>query len=515
MSVNPSPIIQHRPFTLIILDGWGYSEKQDHNAIYHAKKPTWDKLWKTYPHVLLSASGQHVGLPEGQMGNSEVGHLNIGAGRIVFQDLPRIDMAIEKGDFFKNSILLNVIHDIKKSKKNLHLFGLVSPGGVHSHEKHLFALLKMASQENLKNVYIHAFLDGRDTPPKSALSSLEKVEALCKTLSCGRIASVIGRYYAMDRDKRWDRTQTAYDMLTLQKAPFHEKDAISAVNAAYKRGETDEFVQGTLITPEVTINEGDAILFFNFRADRARQLSRAFLSEDFSYFPREAHPKVSHFVSMTHYATDIPSEIVFKQQTLSHILGAHLSELGLKQLRIAETEKYAHVTFFFNGGIEAPFPFEDRILIPSPPVTTYDLKPQMSAEEITNELKKAILSKKYDFIVCNYANPDMLGHTGNFAATIQSIEVIDRCLKEIYDALQAVEGEMLITADHGNAECMFDPQTQQPHTAHTMERVPLLYVGKNVTILKEVGKLSDVAPTLLYLMGLPIPTQMTGTSLFS
>ena len=345
------------------------------------------------------------------MGNSDVGHLNICSGRIVFQDLPRIDTAIETGDFFKNPVLLKLFHDIKKSKKNLHLLGLISPGGVHSHEKHLFALLKMASQENLKNVYIHAFLDGRDTPPKSSLSSLEKIEALCKTLSCGRIASVIGRYYAMDRDKRWDRTQIAYDMLTLQKAPFHEKDGISAVKSAYERGETDEFVQGTLITPEVKINEGDAILFFNFRSDRARQLSRTFLSEDFSYFPRQAHPKISHFVSMTHYATDIPSEVIFKQQTLSHILGAYLSELGLKQLRIAETEKYAHVTFFFNGGIEAAFPFEDRILIPSPPVTTYDLKPQMSAEEITNELKKAILSKKYDFIVCNYANPDMLGHT--------------------------------------------------------------------------------------------------------
>lgn len=501
------------PLALIILDGWGYRENTEHNAISNAATPTWHSLWSHYPHALLAGSGTEVGLPAGQMGNSEVGHLNIGAGRVVFQELPKIDLSIQSGEFFKNPVFCQALHDLAQSNKALHLIGLLSPGGVHSHETHLFALLKLAKQYKITRVYIHAFLDGRDTPPRSAMASLKKLEDECSALQCGRIASIVGRYYAMDRDKRWERTQAAYDMLTAKQATFHADNAISALHAAYERGENDEFVQSTLIEPAVCVEDGDAIIFFNFRADRARQISRAFLCDDFSSFPRKAVPKLSHFISMTQYATDIPSEIAFKPQQLNHILGEYLSEFDLKQLRIAETEKYAHVTFFFNGGIETPFPGEDRILVPSPPIATYDLKPEMSAYELTAKLKEAILSKKYDFIVCNYANPDMVGHTGSYSATIHAVEAIDQCLKEIYAALQEVGGEMIITADHGNAECMFDNTTQQPHTAHTNEPVPFLYIGRKAVVLKENGILADIAPTILHIMGLPQPNEMTGEPL--
>lgn len=504
---------KHKPLVLIILDGWGHSEKHDHNAIHNANIPLWDTLLSKYPHTLLEASGLEVGLPEGQMGNSEVGHLNIGSGRVVFQDLPRIDNAIANGEFFENPTFLTTMRELARAGKALHLLGLVSPGGVHSHETHLLALLQLAKKEGLKKVYIHAFLDGRDTPPRSALPSLEKIAAECSALECGRITSVAGRYYAMDRDKRWERTQLTYDMLTSKQAPFHSGDAISALKAAYERGENDEFVQPTLIDPAVGIEDGDSILFFNFRSDRARQLSRAFLHKDFPHFTRKFIPQLSHFISMTQYAEDIPSEIAFAPQQLKQILGEYLSQQGLQQFRIAETEKYAHVTFFFNGGIERPFPGEDRLLISSPPVATYDLQPEMSAHELTTQLVAAIQSQKYDFIVCNYANPDMVGHTGSYSATIEAVQTIDHCLKEVYQNLQQVGGEMIITADHGNAECMYDPETQQPHTAHTNEPVPFVYVGREATIRKKNGILADVAPTILHIMGLKQPKEMTGESL--
>ncbi len=507
--------LKHTPLVLVILDGWGHSDLPAHNAIYHANTPTWHTLWSSFPHTLLCGSGTAVGLPAGQMGNSEVGHLNIGAGRVVYQELPKIDQAIAEGRFFENPVFQSALNTLIKTDKALHLMGLVSPGGVHSHETHLHALLQLACQKGLKKVYIHAFLDGRDTPPRSALPSLLALSAACEKQGCGRIVSLVGRYYAMDRDKRWERTQAAYDMLTLKKAPFHASNALSALEMAYARGESDEFVQPTLIDPAVTIENGDAVLFFNFRADRTRQLSRAFLSPDFTGFQREAIPALSHFVSMTQYAANIPSEVAFMPQVLTHLLGDCLSAQGLKQLRIAETEKYAHVTFFFNGGVETPLPGEDRILIPSPAISTYDLQPEMSAHELTAALCQAIESQQYDFIVCNYANPDMLGHTGNFKATTQAIETIDACLKTVYTTLKKVGGEMIITADHGNAECMFNPETQQPHTAHTSEPVPFLYVGRKAEILKKSGILADVAPTILHVMGLKQPTEMTGESLIN
>ncbi|MBI5447343.1 MAG: 2,3-bisphosphoglycerate-independent phosphoglycerate mutase [Gammaproteobacteria bacterium] len=507
----PKP--NHRPLLLLILDGWGYSENPAHNAISQADTPTWDYLWSHYPHTLLSASGTEVGLPQGQMGNSEVGHLNMGAGRVIFQELPRIDSSIESGDFFKNPILCQTMQDLAQSGKALHLMGLLSPGGVHSHEKHLFALLALAQRYSLKEVYIHVFLDGRDTPPRSAETSLQALESVCKTLQCGRVASLSGRYYAMDRDHRWDRTAQVYQLLTHQHAAFYADDALSALHAAYQRNENDEFVQPTLIRPAVSIQDGDAVIFFNFRADRARQLSHAFLDPTFIHFQRQTLPRLSHFVSMTPYAKNIPSEVAFLPLPLNQMLGEYLSSHGLTQLRIAETEKYAHVTFFFNGGRETPFEGEDRILIASPKVATYDLQPEMSAIELTARLQEAILSKKYDFIVCNYANPDMLGHTGDYSATLKAIETIDQCLKKIYDTLRAADGEMVITADHGNAECMFDDKTQQPHTAHTQEPVPFIYVGRPATCSKKHGILADIAPTLLYLLGLAQPTEMTGQPL--
>lgn len=500
------------PLALIILDGWGHRDAPDANAIAAAHKPYWDYLWQHYAHTLISGSGRCVGLPDGQMGNSEVGHLNMGAGRIVHQDLTRIDQAIEDGSFFTNPTLTRAIDKAMTSGKAIHLIGLLSPGGVHSHEKHFHALLKLAAERGAKKVYVHAFLDGRDTPPQSAESSLAELDAYCKTLSCGAIASIIGRYYAMDRDKRWERVHQAYDLLTLGKADFYAKDALTAVQQAYQRGETDEFVRATQILP-VTVQEGDSIIFMNFRADRARQLTSAFTLKTFSGFARACIPALSDFICLTEYDANLPAELVFAPEQLSNIFPDYISQQGFSQLRIAETEKYAHVTFFFNGGIETPYPGEDRILIPSPKVATYDLQPEMSAPELTDRLITEIKSQRYDVIICNFANPDMLGHTGNMPATTKAIETIDACLAKIIPALQAVGGEALITADHGNAEMMFDHGTRQPHTAHTCEKVPFIYVGRDAHIVKSNGKLSDIAPTMLYLMGLPIPAEMTGSTL--
>lgn len=506
----------HQPIVLIVLDGWGYSESRQYNAITAANKPTWDKLWQAYPHTLISGSGVDVGLPPGQMGNSEVGHLTIGAGRIVPQDYLRIDQAIADKSFFTNSVLINAVKLTTIKNKAVHILGLLSPGGVHSHEKQIHAMLELAVAQGAKQVYIHAFLDGRDTPPQSALASLQALEEKCKQLQVGQIASIMGRYYAMDRDNRWDRVQAAYNLLTEGKGTYQANSATEALNQAYERGETDEFIKPTLITHFYDrINDGDSVIFMNFRADRARQLTRAFVDSGFNHFERQAKPKLSCFTTLTQYAKDINAQVAFPPINMANGLGEIIARQGWKQLRIAETEKYAHVTFFFNGGIETPYSGEERILIPSPKVATYDLQPEMSAREVTDKLVEAIESKQYALIVCNFANPDMVGHTGNFAATVKAIETIDQCLARIVTACQSIKGEIIITADHGNAECMFDDTTHQQHTAHTSDPVPLLYIGRPARFVVHDGTLADIAPTLLYLLGLEVPTEMTGRCLLS
>lgn len=501
------------PLVLIILDGWGYREATEANAIAAAHKPTWSKLWNNYPHTLISGSGRCVGLPDGQMGNSEVGHLNMGAGRIVHQDLTRIDAAIESGEFFQNPIFVSALEQAKKTNKAVHVLSLLSPGGVHSHENHLHAFIKLAKQQNISSLYIHPFLDGRDTPPQSALSSLEALDAHCQKLQCGKIVSIIGRYYAMDRDKRWERIHKAYDLIVSGNAAYHAETAATGLKMAYARGETDEFVQATSIGSPVTINDGDIVIFMNFRADRAREITQTLIDLDFSGFERKPWPKLGSFVCLSEYDAKFRAKVAYPPESLENILSEYLSQLNLKQLRIAETEKYAHVTFFFNGGVEHPYPGEDRILIPSPKVATYDLQPEMSAFPLTDKLCHEIEAGKYDVIICNFANPDMVGHTGNFAAAVKAIEAVDKCLEKIFFSLKKVGGELIITADHGNAEQMFDYQTNQPHTAHTSDPVPFIYVGRAATIVKEDGKLSDIAPTMLYLLGLPQPREMTGKPL--
>lgn len=505
-----------RPLTLIILDGWGDRSETDANAIALAHKPNWDQLIQSSPHTLISGSGRCVGLPDGQMGNSEVGHLNMGAGRIVHQDLTRIDQAIVDGEFFTNPVLVNAITESCKNNTALHILGLLSPGGVHSHERQLHALLELAAKQQAKRVYIHAILDGRDTPPRSAKASLQALTDYCQKIHCGKIVSLIGRYYAMDRDHRYERIQKAYDLLTLGAADYQAADAISGLEMAYARNENDEFVKATVIqapaTEKTTIQDGDTVIFMNFRADRARELTHALIDNEFNGFKRTLHPML-HLVTLTEYDKKFNVPIAFPPEPLQNILADYISQLGLTQLRIAETEKYAHVTFFFNGGIETPFPLEDRILIPSPKVSTYDLQPEMSAHEVTEQLVNAIHSEKYDLIICNFANADMVGHTGDLDATIKAIETIDTCLGKIVHALHNVKGEAIITADHGNAEMMYNHHTHQPHTAHTTELVPFLYIGRPATITHAPGKLSDIAPTLLYLMDLPIPAEMTGQPL--
>jgi 2,3-bisphosphoglycerate-independent phosphoglycerate mutase len=506
-----------RPLALIILDGWGYREETEANAIAAAHKPNWDHFLKVYPHTLISGSGRCVGLPDGQMGNSEVGHLNMGAGRIVHQDLTRIDSAIDNGEFFRNTVLVDALNQAKSTHKAVHVMGLLSPGGVHSHEKHIQAVVRLSAKLTIPTLYIHPFLDGRDTPPKSAMASLNALDTLCQQLGCGQIASIIGRYYAMDRDRRWERVHKAYDLLVQGKADYHAKNAEGALAMAYTRGETDEFVQAISIHPDgaspITINDGDIVIFMNFRADRAREITQPFIDPTFHGFVRTRWPQLGAFICLSEYDKRFPVPVAFPPQPLTHILAAIISSLNLKQLRIAETEKYAHITFFFNGGIEQPFPGEDRILIPSPKIATYDLQPEMSAPELTDRLIQEIKSLQYDFIICNFANPDMVGHTGKFDATVSAIETIDLCLGKISKALLEVGGEALITADHGNAELMFDRSTNQPHTAHTSDPVPFVYLGRKAKIVKENGKLSDIAPTILYLMGLQQPDEMTGGSL--
>ncbi len=502
---------------LLILDGWGYSEETSGNAIAAANTPNFDRLWSQYPHTLLKASGLAVGLPEGQMGNSEVGHLHIGAGRFAPQDLTRINTTIDNGEFFVNSVLTNMIDRTQRANKVLHILGLLSNGGVHSHMKHIQAMAQLAAERGMKHFYIHAFLDGRDSPPKSAQIYIDMMQNTLKNLGCGKIASITGRFYAMDRDKRWNRVQLAYDMLTQGKAEFYTATAERGLQMAYARGETDEFVKPTCIhdpkEKPVTIQNGDSIVFINFRADRGRELSHAFVDKKFKDFKRQLWPELTDYVTFTQYSADLNVKVAFPPLKLHNVLGEVIAKHNLKQLRIAETEKYAHVTYFLNGGEERIFPNEDRILVPSPKVATYDMKPEMSVFEVTDKLIEAINSNKYDFIACNFANPDMVGHTGNFAATIKALEAVDTCLGRSVAAIINVNGEVIIIADHGNAEKMLNSETGQPHTAHTCSPVPFIYVGRNAKIVNDHAMLIDVAPTLLYLMDIKPPKEMTGKSL--
>jgi 2,3-bisphosphoglycerate-independent phosphoglycerate mutase len=505
------------PVLLIILDGFGCRAEREDNAIAQASKPSFDRLWKENPHTLIHASEMEVGLPKGQMGNSEVGHLNIGAGRVVYQEFTRIDRAIESGYFYSNPALLSAVHQARDQQKTLHLFGLLSDGGVHSHESHFHAMLEMAAREGLHKVCLHVFLDGRDTPPKSAEIYLRRLMDKTRQTGVGHIASMIGRYYAMDRDRRWQRVKAAYDLLTQGRTEYWAENPLAGLEAAYARGETDEFVKATAILPAdgkpVKMEDGDAVVFLNFRSDRARQLSRPFIEPDFSEFEREVTPRLSTYCTLTGYSDDFDVTVAFPPERIKNGLGEYVANLGLRQLRIAETEKYPHVTFFFNGGEEVSFPGEDRVLVPSPDVATYDLKPEMSAYEVTDKLLAAIDGRQYDLVICNYANPDMVGHTGDLNAAIKAIETVDVCLGKVVEAQLARGGEVLITADHGNAELMRDAVTHQAYTAHTMNLVPLIYVGRRRATLADTGALEDISPTLLKMMGLAQSPEMTGESL--
>ncbi|MBH0035007.1 2,3-bisphosphoglycerate-independent phosphoglycerate mutase [Pseudoalteromonas sp. NZS71_1] len=503
-----------KPLVLMILDGWGYREDTQSNAILAANTPVLDNLWATRPHTLISASGLDVGLPDGQMGNSEVGHVNLGAGRIVYQDFTRITKAINDGEFDSTPALVENIDKAVSAGKAVHIMGLLSPGGVHSHEDHIVASIKLAAKRGAKEVYFHGFLDGRDTPPRSAKASIERIEALFSELKCGRLASLIGRYYAMDRDNRWNRVEKAYNVIALAEGDFNFDNGLEALNAAYERDENDEFVAATTITPTgaapASINDGDTLIFANFRADRAREITRAFVEPDFDGFARKRTPELSAFVMMTEYAADIDAPIAFGSTPLVNVLGEWFEKNNKTQLRISETEKYAHVTFFFSGGRESEFKGETRELIPSPQVATYDLQPEMNSEMLTDKLVAAIKSGKYDAIICNYPNGDMVGHSGVFEAAVKACEAVDSCIGRVVDALEEFGGEALITADHGNAEQMADLKTGQAHTAHTSEPVHFIYVGRDAEPMQ--GKaLSDVAPTMLHLMGMEQPNEMTGT----
>lgn len=505
-----------KPLVLIILDGWGYGPEGPCNAISAARTPVWDRLWADCPHTLVHSSGIDVGLPDAHMGNSEVGHLNMGAGRVIYQELTRISRAVETGEFYTNPVLTRAVDQAAGHGKAVHVLGLLSPGGVHSHEKHIQCMMKLAVERGADQVYLHAFLDGRDTAPKSAAQSISATEQALAAAGGGRIASIIGRYYAMDRDHRWPRIKAAYELICNGKAAFTADSASRALEMAYARGETDEFVQATAVVPPgvspVTINDGDAVIFMNFRSDRARQITRAFIEPDFGGFERGRWPRLGTFVTLTEYHKDFHVPVAFAPERLTNVFGQYISDHGLRQLRIAETEKYAHVTFFFNGGEEQPFPGEDRILVPSPTdIPTYDQRPEMSAPEVTDRLVEAIERGGYDVIICNYANTDMVGHTGRFDAVVKAIEVVDHCLGRVEAALRNVGGELVITADHGNAEMMCLDEGQI-HTAHTNNPVPLIYMGRPAQ-LREGGRLSDIAPTLLYVMDMDKPPEMTASSI--
>ena len=505
-----------KPTVLLILDGYGERKEKDGNAIALANTPVMDKLKKEFPYVEGQASGLFVGLPDGQMGNSEVGHMNMGAGRIVYQELTRITKAIEDGDFFENKALKEAVEHCKKENSALHFMGLVSSGGVHSHIEHIYGLLELAKREGLKKVYLHAFLDGRDTPPDSGKSFLMDVEKKMQELGVGEIATISGRYYAMDRDKNYDRVEKAYRAMvdgTGEKASSVEE----AIDASYAKKVYDEFVLPTVIEKDGavhTVSDGDAMIFFNFRPDRAREICHAFCDDEFNFFNRGPRKKV-FFVCFTDYDPTIPNKrVAFEKEEIHNTLGEVVSNLGKNQLRIAETEKYAHVTFFFNGGKEEPYKNEDRILVPSPKeVPTYDLKPEMSCYTVTEKLTEAIRSGKYDLVVANFANPDMVGHTGVLSAAIKAIEVVDECMGKVVDAVESMHGNLFILADHGNADIMIDEKTGEPYTAHTTNPVPFILVSDEKHKLREGGCLADVAPTLLELMGIPQPKEMTGKSL--
>ncbi|ASA55511.1 2,3-bisphosphoglycerate-independent phosphoglycerate mutase [Vibrio gazogenes] len=505
-----------QPMALVILDGWGYREDNASNAINNAKTPVLDSLVANNPHTLISASGLDVGLPDGQMGNSEVGHTNIGAGRVVYQDLTRITKAIADGEFQTNETLVAAIDKAVAAGKAVHLMGLMSPGGVHSHEDHIYAAVELAAERGAEKIYLHCFLDGRDTPPRSAEDSLKRFDELFAKLGKGRIASLVGRYYAMDRDNNWDRVQKAYDLLTQAKSEFTYDSAVAGLEAAYAREENDEFVQATVIQADgeasAAVEDGDTIIFMNYRADRAREITRTFVA-DFAGFEREKFP-AAEFVMLTQYAADIPLNCAYPPESLSNTYGEWLSKSGKTQLRISETEKYAHVTFFFNGGVETEFEGEERQLVASPKVATYDLQPEMSSEELTDKLVAAIRSGKYDAIICNYPNGDMVGHTGVYDAAVQACEAVDKCIGRVVEAIKEVNGQLLITADHGNAEMMVNPETGGTHTAHTNLPVPLIYVGNQDIQFKDDGKLSDLAPTMLALTEMEIPDEMSGKVLF-
>jgi 2,3-bisphosphoglycerate-independent phosphoglycerate mutase len=510
-----------KPMVLIILDGFGYREERRDNAIANASKPFWDQLWASSPHMLVSGSGLDVGLPDGQMGNSEVGHMSLGSGRIIYQSITRIDKEIADGEFFRNPAYIEGIDKAIAAGGAVHVMGLLSPGGVHSHESHIFAMIRMAAQRGAKRIYAHAILDGRDTPPRSAQASLEQLTGVCaavseKNGSAARIATVIGRYFAMDRDNRWDRVEKAYRLYTESVAEFSATSGVDALQQAYARGEDDEFVKATVVGAPAPIVDGDSIIFMNFRADRAREITRAFVDEPFKGFERKLKPALSSYVMTNEYAADIKAACAYAPDNLQNTLGEYVAELGKTQLRIAETEKYAHVTFFFSGGREENYPGEDRILIKSPDVATYDLQPEMSAPEVTDRLCEAIESGKYDMIACNYANGDMVGHTGVFAAAVKAVEALDACLARVAASIRKVGGQCLITADHGNCEQMVDYDVNQAHTQHTTELVPLVYIGnRNVTFQQQPGRLCDIAPTMLKLMDLPQPADMTGHSLLT
>jgi 2,3-bisphosphoglycerate-independent phosphoglycerate mutase len=501
-----------KPVLLLILDGWGHRVETTDNAIAQAHCPNWRRLLADCPHTLIATHGLRVGLPDDQMGNSEVGHMNIGAGRVVYQDLTRIEEDIRHDRFAQNPALQRAIA-AAQGGATLHIFGLLSPGGVHSHETHIFALIREALRAGAKKIAVHAFLDGRDTPPRSARASLEALQSIVDRHAEVRVATVIGRYYAMDRDNRWERVEPAYLAITEARAEFRGDSALQALDAAYARGENDEFVKPTVIGGGPGIADGDTVVFMNFRADRARELTRAFVREDFAGFVRPRRIRLAAFVTLTEYAGDLPvTAIAYAPQSMANTLPEVLAANGRKQLRIAETEKYAHVTFFLNGGREQPFDGEERILIPSPKVATYDLQPEMSCPELTDKLCAAIESRQFDVIICNIANPDMVGHTGIFSAAIKAVEAVDIALGRIRTAIATVGGAMLVTADHGNLEMMRDPITGEPHTQHTVGPVPLVYFGPGATIA-DGGALCDLAPTVLQLIGLPQPAEMTGRSL--
>lgn len=503
--------LKNAPVALIIMDGWGIGNMQDpNNAIKIANTPVIDGLMAKFPHAQLQASGEAVGLPDGQMGNSEVGHTNIGAGRVIYQELTRITKAIKEGTFFENEALNAVVNEAKKNGGALHLMGLMSPGGVHSHMNHLYGLLELAKKAGLTEVYVHAFLDGRDVPPSSAAEYLAELEAKLKEIGVGKVATISGRYYAMDRDKRWDRVQKAYDAIANAEGNQAASSA-EGIQASYKEEKTDEFVVPTVIGDYLGMKSGDGVIFFNFRPDRARELTHAFTDTTFDGFERNEDLKLS-FATMTQYEEGLNVKIAYPPQTIENTLGATIEQQGMTQLRIAETEKYAHVTFFFNGGVEEPYKGEDRILVPSPKVATYDLQPEMSALEVTDKVVEAIKSGKYDFIILNYANGDMVGHTGVIPAAVKAVETVDTCVGRFVEAIREVGGEVCITADHGNADQMVDPETKEPFTAHTTNPVPFITVSDRVKSVND-GALCDIAPTLLTLAGVKIPAEMTGKCL--